>query len=117
MVDKIFLLMKEMGINDKQLILATGLSNGVVTDWRKGRSKPSTDAIIKIANYFGVTTDYLLGVEESNISIIKKKSPDELTTEDKLRLYFYEKTGREPTDDELCKLDDYVDIFIKAHQK
>ena len=32
-----------------------------ITQWKKGIAKPSFDAIIKISDYFNVTTDYLLG--------------------------------------------------------
>jgi len=37
----------------------------------KGRQKPSTDAIIKLAKYFGVSTDYLLTGEELYIKCRK----------------------------------------------
>nr|DAD79364.1 MAG TPA: helix-turn-helix domain protein [Podoviridae sp. ctxOS2]DAJ18388.1 MAG TPA: hypothetical protein [Podoviridae sp. ctVfK3]DAM08624.1 MAG TPA: helix-turn-helix domain protein [Caudoviricetes sp.]DAN35077.1 MAG TPA: helix-turn-helix domain protein [Caudoviricetes sp.]DAN42750.1 MAG TPA: helix-turn-helix domain protein [Caudoviricetes sp.] len=31
-----------------------------MTDYKKGRSKPSVDTLKKIADYFGVTVDYFL---------------------------------------------------------
>lgn len=34
-------------------------SNGIISTWKKG--KASSDKIEKIADYFNVTTDYLLG--------------------------------------------------------
>ncbi len=40
-----------------------GFSTGTVTWWKKGRHPRST-ALQKIADYFGVTVDYLLGKEE-----------------------------------------------------
>lgn len=39
-----------------------GFSNSIVTKWKKG-SVPNTDTLTVIANYFGVTTDYLSGNE------------------------------------------------------
>ncbi|WP_057770788.1 helix-turn-helix domain-containing protein [Lactobacillus selangorensis] len=36
-----------------------GLSNGIISTWKTG--KASADKVKLIANYFGVTTDYLLG--------------------------------------------------------
>jgi len=33
---------------------------GNESQWKKGKFEPSANAIIKIANYFGVSTDYLL---------------------------------------------------------
>ncbi|MBF7115215.1 helix-turn-helix domain-containing protein [Pediococcus pentosaceus] len=35
------------------------LSNGIISTWKKG--KASSDKIEKVADYFNVTTDYLLG--------------------------------------------------------
>ena len=39
------------------------ISSGAVTEWKKGRS-PQSSTLQKIADYFGVTVDYLLGKEE-----------------------------------------------------
>ena len=59
--DRIFELMHEHNMNAKQFAELTGISQGNVTDWKKGRSKPSIKAIEKIANNFNVSIDYLLG--------------------------------------------------------
>lgn len=50
------------------VMLKTGLNTGNPTAWRKGRM-PGTKAAKAIADYFGVTVDYLLGAEEA------KKAP------------------------------------------
>lgn len=39
-----------------------GISSGVVTKWKNGAT-PNGTTLLKIANYFGVSTDYLLGKE------------------------------------------------------
>lgn len=46
-----------------------GSSSGSVTAWKKGTA-PRNATLSKIADYFGVTTDYLLGKEN-------KKAPTE----------------------------------------
>lgn len=43
---------------------ALGLSTSKGTAWRNG-SIPKGDVLRKLANYFGVTTDYLLGLIDS----------------------------------------------------
>lgn len=68
MVNRILSLLDENKVTAKQLATDTGLAQSSVTDWKKGRSKPSAEAIIKIAEYFGVTTDYILTGKESNQS-------------------------------------------------
>jgi len=68
MLERIQALMKERGIKEIDLVRDAKLSNGVFTQWKSGKTKPSLDAIIKIANYFGVTTDYLLlGAPRTNL--------------------------------------------------
>ena len=56
-------------INDKsitQQILAkhTNISESIIFYWVRGLKQPTADNIIIVARYFGVTTDYILGVDE-----------------------------------------------------
>lgn len=41
-----------------------GLSNAAATSWKKGAT-PKSSTLQKISEYFGVSTDYLLGKEEN----------------------------------------------------
>lgn len=54
-----------------------GLSSGALSDWKKGKGRPSTDAIIKFAQYYNVSTDYLLlgklPDEEADASLLQKQ--------------------------------------------
>ena len=43
----------------------TKISASTFTDWKHGRSVPKADKMRKIADYFGVSIDYLLGSEEA----------------------------------------------------
>jgi len=49
----------------------TGISQTTLSNWKSGRSIPKQDKLEKIADYFGVTIDYLMGKE------LKKCSTDE----------------------------------------
>lgn len=40
---------------------ATGISSGNISDWKSGRSKPNAQTLVKIADYFNCSVDYLLG--------------------------------------------------------
>ena len=56
---------------------ATGVTTTTLTNWKQGKYTPKQDKLQKIADYFGVTLDYLMtGREEP-----KEKSP-ELTSRD-----------------------------------
>ena len=51
------------GVKSADVARATGISNMTFSDWKKGKSTPKMDKIEKIAKYFGVTTDYMMGTK------------------------------------------------------
>lgn len=48
-----------------QVCKATGIASSTISDWKNGKSTPKQDKLKKIADYFGVTLDYLMTGEES----------------------------------------------------
>lgn len=46
----------------------TGVSSGAISGWKKG-SDPKIEVLMRLSEYFGVTTDYLLGLSEVRKSI------------------------------------------------
>ncbi|MCM1289473.1 MAG: helix-turn-helix domain-containing protein [Corallococcus sp.] len=57
-------LRKERKLSQAALALETGLTQSAVASWEVLTNVPSAEAIIVLAKYFGVTTDYLLGLED-----------------------------------------------------
>lgn len=51
----------ERGLTQKELGDRVGLSKAVVSKYENSLGYPSLDMLIKIAAFFGVSTDYLLG--------------------------------------------------------
>ena len=64
-------LRNEKGVKDSDVVKATGITKSTFSDWKSGRSKPKNDKLQKIADYFGVTLDYLTTGNDDMI----KKSP------------------------------------------
>ena len=58
---KIKLLRKQHNLQQKLLAMELGVSQSVVSAWENGSKLPSFKNTVKIAEYFGVSTDYLLG--------------------------------------------------------
>ena len=58
-------LMKDHNITQDQLSKAVGVSRGSIGQYANGDSAPKYDALIAIAKYFNVSTDYLLGLANS----------------------------------------------------
>lgn len=59
LVDRIRNLVNQKGMSLPQLEVELGLGNGTISRWRT--SSPNTDKLQKIADYFSVSMDYLLG--------------------------------------------------------
>ena len=54
-----------MGFTQKQLAEKLNTTNSSVCDWECGRSEPDIATLKKIAKYFNVSTDYLLGLTDT----------------------------------------------------
>lgn len=76
-------LLKERGIRAADVSKATGITSSTFTDWKKGRYVPKLDKLLLIADFLGVSIDYLIGresdvghtsseVKAQNISIGKR---------------------------------------------
>ena len=57
-VDLIRALANAKGLSLTNLEIALGLGNGTISRWNK--SSPNSDKLVKVADYFHVSTDYLL---------------------------------------------------------
>ena len=62
--EKIKNLRVNSGMNQVQLAKRLGVTKSAVNSWETGTNSPSLSYIIKLAQIFGVSTDYLLGVNE-----------------------------------------------------
>lgn len=54
-------LRKQRKMSQRDLAQALTVSQQTIGSWEVGRSEPNTELLRKISDYFGVTTDYLLG--------------------------------------------------------
>lgn len=105
--DRFKALCDQRGISCNKAALEMGLSNATPTAWKKRGLTPKADTLEVIANYFGVSTDYLIGKEE------KEKSPDEfvLTEGEKAFLELFRKLTPEE------KLATYEETLIRYNAR
>ena len=68
-------LRKERGISQKKAANDLGISQALLSHYEKGIRECGLDFVIKCSEYYGVTTDYLLGVSDSRTGI----APDSLS--------------------------------------
>mgnify|MGYP001386865303 CR=1 FL=1 len=60
-IDRIVMLLNEKGVEQKALAEYLGVHPQVITEWKGGRKKSYMRYIDKIAAFFEVSTDYILG--------------------------------------------------------
>lgn len=95
----------DIGSSPTGVAVAVGISRASVSDWKNKGNVPSAASLKKLADYLGVSTDYLLG----NTDI--KNPPEQQTPEEiaKVALFGGE---REVTPEMWQEVKDYVE-FIK----
>ncbi|MBQ8658813.1 MAG: helix-turn-helix transcriptional regulator [Clostridia bacterium] len=54
----------QKNMSQMELSKATGLSQSAIAKWELGKTEPTATAIVVLAEFFGETTDYLLGIVE-----------------------------------------------------
>ena len=57
-------LLQKYGVTAYKVSKETGVTQSTLSDWKKGRSTPKVSNLQKIADYFGVSLDYLAGRTE-----------------------------------------------------
>lgn len=61
-------LLDEKGLKNADISRATGIANMTLSDWKNGKSTPKQDKLMKIADYFGVSLNYLMTGSDSKYS-------------------------------------------------
>lgn len=100
--DRIEKLCSENGITVSKLSLELGFNKNTIHAWKK--SSPSVDKVQLVAHYFGVSTDYLLGLTDNPDPITMVAASHATNPFGKL------------SDDELAALEAYLDIYRKNKQ-
>lgn len=62
--ERLMQLRKEKGFNQKYLATYMGVSQVSISNWERGFKEPNFQVLKDLANLFGVSCDYLLGVSE-----------------------------------------------------
>jgi len=57
-------LREEKGLSQTKLAQALGFNQRTISDYETGKREPNVETIKKLCKYFGVSADYLLGLED-----------------------------------------------------
>ena len=110
-IDRIEELLAKKGISRSRMMKDLGFSSGLFSQWKSGFQQPSLKRLMAIADYLGVSLDYLLGEETHTIAATKEEmliglfngvdGYAELSTEQRNEIL----KGLEPTFEHLIELE------------
>lgn len=103
-------LRKKAKLTQKQIAEALNIKQPTYAQWENGRTKPKGETLEKFADFFNVSTDYLLGKTD-----IKNSSDiDEDALEQSLRksIGF---NGKPATDEEIENMKNALIDYLKNH--
>ena len=87
--DRFKQLCEQKGVSCNKAALEIGLSNATPTKWKKTGATPSGDTLDRIAAYFGVSADYLLGKENKKAPAETGKRSNDSDILDEVDIAFY----------------------------
>jgi len=100
---RLALLRKQKGISQYEFADRIGFSRGQVANYEQGKREPDYETLQKIADFFEVSTDYLLG--RTNSPHPDKKNAEESLLDPELGVFFKEiKDASEDRQEQLRKI-------------
>lgn len=99
-------LLNRSEISQSTLSKELGFTPQAINKWYLGKTEPDTKTIKKIANYFNVSTDYLIGNDNTSNNDEEEKEKDYL--QELLTKNGYMKQGEDLSNDELERLIEFV---------
>lgn len=74
MSERLQKLRKKAGYSQEQASEMLGLSRQAISKWESGQGKPDIESVIKLAEIYQVSADYiLLGTEQNTVNLTSKK--------------------------------------------
>ncbi|MDE5755902.1 MAG: helix-turn-helix domain-containing protein [Clostridia bacterium] len=61
-------LREDRDLRQIDVALKTGIDQRSLSNYETGKTKPDSEAIVRLAEFFGVSCDYLLGVTDTDLS-------------------------------------------------
>lgn len=114
--EKVLNLIAEKGITKKEFALAIGVTPSTVSEWKSGRQSVMPH-ISKIADYFDVSVDYLLGREEIKIKLADSDMSYETFREEFLKKGITDKDFDNLTEEQKNAMFDLLKEIIKNFKK
>lgn len=79
---------KLSGLTMKELGIRIGVSESAISQYETGKRQPDYETLLKIADYFGVSVDYLLGKDEKSEDSELQEYLEQLKNRSEMRMLF-----------------------------
>lgn len=66
-------ILRQRNLSSYKVAKEAGVTQTALSNWKNGKSTPSTTTLQKIADYLGVTVDYLMNGEETDNKALNEK--------------------------------------------
>ena len=104
----------EKGLNQKEVAKILGIAQPTLSGWETGRTQIDYDNLIKAADFYNVTIDYLLGrTDENAITSAAVPKQEALTQQEETHIKKYRQLDADGRED----VDDYVDMKLAKLQR
>lgn len=67
LLSNIQILLQQRKLSSRKMLLDLNFSLSSMSEWKSGKTKPSIEHLVKISDYFGVSIDYLLGLDSMTL--------------------------------------------------
>ena len=105
------------GIQQKELALELGISSAAVSNWEKGKSDPSGERLRKLAEYFNVDENVILGRGASTVFVPEDPAISGKSEAEQIIERLIEKLGEQPKSEEARLLSGAVDKMPPADRE
>lgn len=91
-------LLQQKNLKAADVCKGTGLPSSLFSEWKRGKSTPKADKMKKIADFFGVSVEYIMTGEESPIYYTNEETAavaQKLFEDDKVLFDVYRSSDKE----------------------
>ncbi len=105
----------QIGLNQVEFAKIFNVTKQTVSNWENGNRTPDSTTLSKLADYFGVTVDYLLGrTEKRNFNIDEKPKLDE---DIKTIAAYRINPNKDLPDDAIEKINEYIEMIEMMYKQ